>query len=445
MTNTSFSHLLETRGSWLFPILSEIKKRAFEEWIHLLVPEHGSHSGYVHLRNVERNADKMIPDEAKLDFSDGEIFLLLASILFHDLGRIVPDKAASKGRTVKTLPDQPCPFLSESRCKDPFRKNCMQGTHACRSRQLIDSLWALFGLPDLHIARYCGLIAFWHQLRRPPNELADVRGTSGKAARQEVGCGPARETRNSFSRTSLEPYGPLRLPLLASIVRIADETENCWTRALRQHWYDAYLGSGKAPHELGKAFRRFIEDVEFSHDGHCIILHVPYSSSEHLDPTNAFVESLNRTWEGTQNVLKAWSRYLSPAGISYEHVFIESDGRLCTQPSANKRIPPPLAKVLEGESGFLESGSTERYLIAILSLVKGTKHYPSFRWSAIEGAIGEPSTPKTRWVIERIGKADRGLTITPHHDRDSVHIAFDLTREEDVRRAVCGGQRNDNV
>jgi hypothetical protein len=51
----AFSDMLESRNAALFSRLEDIRRRAFDEWIHLVKPDQGSHSGYVHLRNVARN------------------------------------------------------------------------------------------------------------------------------------------------------------------------------------------------------------------------------------------------------------------------------------------------------------------------------------------------------------------------------------------------------
>jgi HD superfamily phosphodiesterase len=92
MAEESFAGILRRKNPELHKCMEELRHRAEEEWLHLLKPDHGSHSGLIHLRNVERNTDKMVPAQMKEQFSDGEIFLLLASVLLHDIGRIIPDR-----------------------------------------------------------------------------------------------------------------------------------------------------------------------------------------------------------------------------------------------------------------------------------------------------------------------------------------------------------------
>ena len=63
-----------------------------KEWISLLGSDKGLHEGAPHLRSVEQNTDKTIPDSIKNGFETGEIFLLLCSIFLSASGRIVSAK-----------------------------------------------------------------------------------------------------------------------------------------------------------------------------------------------------------------------------------------------------------------------------------------------------------------------------------------------------------------
>ncbi len=425
MPEITFAKLLEKRNPTLHSRLEEIRRRACEDWIHLLKPDAGSHAGYIHLSNVERNADKMIPDASKEEFSDGEVFLLLASILLHDLGRIVPDKItrmcpvsddrdkpAPKCGRVKRKGPEPCPLLKRGICKDRGRFKKSQGTHACLSKHLIEELWPIFGLPDEQFAHYCGLIACWHQLDKPPEPVAEL----------PAGC-PIQKTKPGFSETSLEPYGRLRVPLLAAILRIADETENYWTRAIRQHWYDEYILSDRSAHQLGKAFRRGIHDIEFCPEGKCVIMHVP----EELEKDPEFVEHIVDTGEKSQSALTAWGEHLKVAHVEYERVFIETAGRRLHNPEKyNEQVS--LQEVLEDLEDkatmpeFLKPGKTELFFAEITELVRGTLAHKKFRWSAIGGAIKEPLEPKTKWVIKRMGQLDDVLRIISDDAKDLVEI-----------------------
>jgi hypothetical protein len=419
MTSTSFAELLKRRHPMLSATLDEIRRRAIEEWIHHLKPDAGSHAGFVHLRGVEHNADKMLPCVAKENFTDGEIFLLLASILLHDLGRVLPDAKVVT-----------CPFAEEHRrrtCLDRFRKQKPQGTHACQSCSLIEKIWAILGLPDSHFAEHCALVAFWHQLTKPPGRDAPNKP-----------CPPVSESRRYFCDTSLEPYGRLRLPLIAAILRLADEAEDSWTRAFRQHWYNLMIERGETE-SLVKAFRRGVQDVEFIPDGECVIMYIPKAPSPHEEWDPQILKKLANKAADTCEAFEEWGDLLKPAGIIYRYVFVDIGGRIWRverRPGPGQDTPTDLSspvslrRTLENhvtESNFgpyLDTGSLQRYYDGIVRLVQGTRGYSRYRWSSIEGAIGEPLTPKVRWAIGRLGSVPGALRIVPHFGGEELDITY---------------------
>src|SRR4030042_1998885 len=83
-----FATILRERSPDYHRMLTDVRRIGFENWIHLLLPDKGSHTGLAHLQGVERNADKMVPDEIKAQFTPAEIFLLLTAVFLHDIGKI---------------------------------------------------------------------------------------------------------------------------------------------------------------------------------------------------------------------------------------------------------------------------------------------------------------------------------------------------------------------
>ncbi|MHB9143249.1 MAG: HD domain-containing protein [Paludibacter sp.] len=430
MDEPSFYEILHETNPIFSAKLDEIKKRAFEEWIHLLQSDAGSHAGYVHLMNVERNANKMIPYKSKLLFSDAEIFLLLSSILLHDIGRIISSRISWKQcSVVKKVADYNfCPheiYPDDEHC--PFDKKLFvdnnetkgRNLHACKSQYVINEIWAILGLPDRHIAQYCSQLTFYHQLNVPPS----IESNKNKL------CETWRHCEKQFCNVSVEPYGQLRIPLLASILRIADETETCWTRAWRDHWY-RMLKDKAQDLNLYKAFRMAIEDIEFCHEAECIIMHVPDTVPEEM-----YIK-IKKSYKEIKAVLDKWGEYLSYADSQYLHVFFERNGKLFLDDD-NTKIT--LAEVFENEGvKLLKTGSTKQIFSAIHRLVRGTNHHKKFRWSSIEGAIGIPLTPKIQWAIEWMGKVHPGLRIVNHKDKDIVEI---ILSEEDfltVSESIVG-------
>ena len=512
MSESTFADVLKRRASKLHTCFEHMVERAEDDWVHLLKPDHGSHSGMIHLRNVQRCADKMIPAEKKEQFSDGEIFVLLASILLHDLGRIIPDRPRREiavrwldraqpsgaddyqraraalgnegwlapqlkdalvklwglgefkdvgrelGRFDDTRPNPPsyrfvqdtgeyCPLKKGKKgktCDDPRRCRQEQKTHACRTKHLVDLYWPHFGLPDEPVARLCGLVAFCHQLEQPPDEQDDMN------------CQVAKSYRDAFVDTSLEPYGRIRVPLLAAILRLADETEDSWTRAIRQHWYEQLLRIDST--DLYKAFRRGIADVQFYAEEHCIVMHMNLGLDSEVEDSKTLVDDLTDKVDTTRRALRVWGKLLEPAGVSYTHVFVQQDGMLSQDPRMPRRDAPSLAdtlgkpvkrpkkdkpKEMEALQGELVSKATiRRYFDQLRYLVSGTWGYTTYRWSSVEGAIGEPLDAQKKWIIQRMGNVDKGLCVRPRDDKDEVEIRFESRRLENLSKKLMGQEEN---
>jgi len=78
----------------LYSALERSWKIALEEWIPAVPPSMDSFNSYPHLRNIETHLDQVITSAESLPSSPAllklrpvELYILLASVLFHDLGR----------------------------------------------------------------------------------------------------------------------------------------------------------------------------------------------------------------------------------------------------------------------------------------------------------------------------------------------------------------------
>lgn len=394
-SDEQFFNLLKKKDSSLASQLEKIKKRGLDDWIYLLSVDKGSHTGYPHLQNVERIADKIVPDYLKSGFNAGELFLLLSTIFLHDIGKVIKPK---KGHNKKE--------------------------HYEKSEEIINKLGVSLGLPDERMVQYCGLISFCHGLDEPPY-------------------------RSNFRDTSLYPYGKMRIPLLAAIIRIADETDHLWTRAVRNYWFDCLKAESC---NLGKAFRRHIEDIEFSHEGECLIIHVAelVDADENQSPEGSIdikernIKRINRARKEMKEVIiGGWGKLLKKYGICFEEVYIEYENRLYIKLPKNLN-PPPLSEVIE-ERKNLES-SLKILFNAIKKLFQGTYGYNSFTWHTIEAQIGRPLTNPEKWLTRKMGNAvddfhvfinpgEENLRIKIDNDKDIYEIEKMILGEKDQKHA----------
>ena len=78
----------EKNETTLYSSLVEIEKAALESWSNQLGEKNGSYNGIPHLKGVELLFNNAVPDMLKKEFNSTEIFLLLSSVLLHDIGKL---------------------------------------------------------------------------------------------------------------------------------------------------------------------------------------------------------------------------------------------------------------------------------------------------------------------------------------------------------------------
>jgi hypothetical protein len=103
-----FRDLLEEREksgqTRLFLRLQDMEKKADQRYLSLLGQRHGSHAGILHCKNIEAYLDRAVPDDVKHQFSSTEIFLLLSSIVLHDIGKVsATEKEAHPNESCVTI------------------------------------------------------------------------------------------------------------------------------------------------------------------------------------------------------------------------------------------------------------------------------------------------------------------------------------------------------
>jgi hypothetical protein len=213
--------------------------------------------------------------------------------------------------------------------------------------------------------------------------------------------------------------------VLASILRVADETDNSWTRALDDYWFPFQLQDRD---HLGKAFRTRIEDVEFCHKGHCLILHVPdlEYANQAFELRKDYVKSINKVKGDMALVLSNWGDELKRVGIRFENVFIEYQNQLFKelpvpvpdpQPSTGGQRPT-LCEVLDQEA----TAAVKDMLEASIQLSLGSLGYSHFRWESLEAQVGRPLTDVDRWLAERMADASDGAIVVTDAGEVRVHL-----------------------
>lgn len=181
---------------------------ANNEWLPALSAQMNSYNSYPHLRNLEDHLDRMAKDFEELP--DGkpwlgltplEIYVLLVSVLLHDIGRI-------------TNPDK----------------------HGVESCETIKNKYAALGLPSTELAAIVGNICEYHE---PPKD----KNKYGKLL-------------DRLRTVAIDPYGEIRQKEVACLLKLADHLDSAFVRVIPD-----YLLENFAAMEPVGAFRRVISGV----------------------------------------------------------------------------------------------------------------------------------------------------------------------------------------
>ncbi|MBN1866676.1 hypothetical protein JW916_05245 [Candidatus Sumerlaeota bacterium] len=191
---------------------------ANDEWLPTIPMSLDSSNGLPHIRNIESHLDetfsslhKITPSAAVLHMRPIENYLLLASILFHDLGRADPTA----------------------------REN-----HAVRTRKYMEQRYTSLGIRNREVAHSLGRICASH----------DRNSCREKGKREEGKEEDARSQEDrELSDVVIDPFGEVRQRTIASLLTLGDLMDNSHSRAVPD-----YLREDK---EVIGSFRAIIQGV----------------------------------------------------------------------------------------------------------------------------------------------------------------------------------------
>jgi hypothetical protein len=233
----------------------------------------------------------------------------------------------------------------------------------------------------------------------------------------------------NYRITSLAPYGLIRIPLLASILRIADEADASWTRSLTEYWYKVLGQQRGNPAVLAKAFRRYIEDIEFCHEGQCLIMHV----AEMEDPAPDYKNVMDSRTK-LHRVITNWKEPLIEIGVEFNAVYIEYYNHLYSD-DFDPKARPALGDVVSDQTACLEP-----LFEAIVRLALGTCDYPDFTWQALEGQVGRQLGHVDKWLVKRMGQVSPevlGILVTGENSL-KIKVSRDMEALEKLKNEIVG-------
>ncbi len=268
----------EKNETTLLSSLIEMEKTALDSWTNQLGETYGSYNGYPHQKNVENNLNNSVPDILKKQFSPTEIFLLLASVLLHDIGKIFPDK------NDKT---------------DPESKN----QHSFYSAVYIQQHWPFLKIPSIQYSRWLAILSCSHCWDNPIPSPCKYKDKCTLVCKSE-----------SYSELDViyeSTDGIIRLKWLAALLRMADEVDNIQTRAVDEELSESVKNL---------SWRRLINLIVFDKEGECIKLRM--LTLENLVDQTSY-QYIQEAISKINITLKLWQAPLEEMNLKYQEAFIE--------------------------------------------------------------------------------------------------------------------------
>ena len=263
-----------------------------KSWLSLLGETNNTFNGIPHIQNIENHVNHAVPDIIKENFSSTEIFLLLSSILLHDIGKIEVKK-----------------------------KGVNSDFHSTYSCNKVINEWAFLKIPNEQLARWIAIIVCSHTWDSPiPGKIKEKNNCPLRKSDCALVCEKNKLSELNFYHESSD--GRVRLDWLAAILRLGDEVDNIKLRTI-PNW----LINSKNE----ESWRKYINSINFDNIGRCIKLRtIDFNSKEwkkeikFKNKKTTYRELAFSGINSIEKVLTGWNRPLIEMGLIYEKAFIES-------------------------------------------------------------------------------------------------------------------------
>lgn len=213
----------------LYESLIRSHEIAWNEWLPALSVQQDSYNSYPHIRNLEMYLDAIVnsyEESRKREFfiSAVEMYIILAVILFHDIGRI-----NKKDGKADNHPSESSRIICG--------KSTLMKIKGDNEPDPNYKVWASLGIPSYELALSIGRICEYHDIdkvKEPDN---------------------IKVLRNSLASIYIDEFGEVRQKALAALLTLLDHLDSAHTRIMPE-----YL-RGVGDIKVVGAFRRVITGV----------------------------------------------------------------------------------------------------------------------------------------------------------------------------------------
>lgn len=341
----------------------KMEKHAQKTWLPSMAVNKSILNSYPHLVNVEALADKLVPDKIKNSLTSLEIFVLLSSILLHDVKKVTENDIEHHSKTG-------CVHIAEN--------------------------WYKYYIPEKRMGHWISEIVCSHGW--PVNSFNHQENVCSKKNECKIYENNNNPTECKVKYSFTSDHGTIHLDWIAAILRICDEVENHASRVadLEETPSDKRIWRGR------------VTAIDFDEVGECVKI----KSNESLsvwENDKAGLRQAIGTLHSINEVLEKWGAPLLELQIRMRKAFLE--------------ISNPLPILIEGNDSKLlsdedveahlqgcrycnEPGLSQEVLTAvseaILRLCNGVVGRNSFSWKSLSSACGVTNIELVKLATKRI-------------------------------------------
>jgi len=372
----------------------EVVSKLSQHFIDALPHQGGSLSGLSHIQGVLHEIENLVTGNPNLDLTPAEIYILLAAVLLHDIGKLKeadylenpqPGNAAGEiseevGKIIGVLKERI--QLNDKAFADLIKKNSPPHLpHSLISAYMIITHYAEFGIFDKELAQIVAIIALSH-------------------CKYFKEC--LKNNEGFLSDRYLARYGRLRVRWLSALLVIGDELDTSYHRAV----YSKFLPEKTDPKATKGEFRSNIGGCKIDLIGRCIVVYPLDELKKQIQECSTPIVSqdslLGRFASDVAHkdeLLQWWGPELKQMDIELQACLVEVDG--------------DLLKVINGGGKFQFAPAVEptisyfkvsRVLEAMFKLKYGVFKKRYFSWDMLQSDAGFETQEQLKLVVHRLSR-----------------------------------------